>query len=75
MAALTDKDILFFAQEYPKFRKAVIKKFKFLEGLVDDAFDEIHRVEDAAVANTEEALDHAKRAERAVRRLKKELEE
>lgn len=62
-------------EDYPKFRKAVIKRLKFLEGLIGDAFEKISEVESHTAELTDEAIDHAQRAQRAVRRLQKELEE
>ena len=62
-------------EEYLKFRKAVIKKLNFLEGLIDDAFEKINEIDNRATELTDEAIDRASRAERAVRRLKKEIEE
>lgn len=62
-------------EEYDRFRKAVIKKLKFLEGLIDDAFQAISDQKAETAALTDEALDRASRAERAVRRLKKEVDE
>lgn len=61
-------------EEYQRFRKAVIKKLKFLEGLVDDQWQRISDAEANMIEKTDEAIDRAARAERAVRRLKKELE-
>jgi CHASE1-domain containing sensor protein len=61
-------------EEFRRFKLAVIKKLKFLEGLLDDAFEKINEVENNTVEKTDEALDRASRAERAVRRLKKEFE-
>ena len=61
--------------EYLRFRKAVIKKLKFLEGLIDDAFQKISDNYEASSTVVDEALDHAVRAERAVRRLRKEFDE
>jgi hypothetical protein len=62
-------------EEYDRFRKAVIKKLKFLEGLCDDAFEKIAEIDGRLTENVDEAIDHANRAERAVRRLKKEWDE
>lgn len=62
-------------EEYDRFRRAVTKKLKFLEGLVDDAFQAISDHKSATAELTDEALDRAQRAERAVRRLKKEFED
>ena len=61
-------------EEYQRFRKAVIKKLKFLEGLIDDQWQKINDSEANMVEKTDEAINRAARAERAVRRLKKELE-
>lgn len=62
-------------EEYDRFRRAVIKKLKFLEGQIDSAFEAINGNEDTMIANTDEALDKANRALRAVRRLKKDFDE
>lgn len=62
-------------EEYDKFRRAVIKKLKYLDGLVSDAFQKINDVESTENELIDEAVDRASRAERAVRRLKKEFED
>lgn len=62
-------------EEFLRFKKAVIKKLKFLEGLIDDAFDKINENDDRLTQLTDEAVERAARAERAVRRLKKEFDE
>jgi hypothetical protein len=61
-------------EEFLKFRKAVIKRLVKLEGLISDAFVEIAAGDDNARELIEEAVDRAARAERAVRRLKKEVD-
>jgi hypothetical protein len=62
-------------EEFLKFRKAVIRRLRTLEGLVSDAFQAISDGDDNARETSEEALNHSQRAERAVRRLKKEYDE
>lgn len=62
-------------EEYEKFRRAVVKKLKFLEGLIDDAFKQMTEVDDRVTGLTDEAIDRSSRAERAVRRLKKQVDE
>lgn len=61
-------------EEFQRFRKAVIKKLNFLEGLIDDCFQKINDTESNLIEKSDETLDHAARAERAVRRLKKEFD-
>jgi hypothetical protein len=61
--------------EFLKFRKAVVRRLKSLDALVSDAFQAIADGDDAARETSGEALDRAQRAERAVRRLKKEYDE
>ena len=61
-------------EEFQKFRKAVIRRLKAIDALVSDAFQAIADGDDLARETSESALDHANRAERAVRRLKKEFE-
>lgn len=62
-------------EEFQRFRKAVIKKLKYLEGLIDDAFQKINDNDDRYTTTIDEAIDHAARAERAVRRARKALDE
>ncbi len=62
-------------EEFQQFRKAVIKRLKALDVLVSDAFQAIADGDDNARETSNEALDHSQRAERAVRRLKKEFED
>lgn len=62
-------------EEYLRFRQAVIKKLKTLEGLIDDSFDKINENYEATSMLVDEAVDQATRSQRAVRRLKKELDE
>lgn len=62
-------------EEFLRFKKAVIKKLKFLEGLIDDAFDQMNKNDERFTMLTDEAIDRAQRAERAVRRLKKEFDD
>jgi hypothetical protein len=70
---MTDEPIT--REEYDKFRRAVIKKLKFLEGLISDAFQSISDLESKENELVDEAIARAARAERAVRRLKKEFDE
>jgi len=62
-------------EEFVAFKKAVIKKLKFLEGLIDDAFQAINDCKASTTELTDEALEHSARAERAVRRLKKAFDD
>lgn len=62
-------------EEFLRFRKAVVKKLKFLEGLIDDAFQKINDNDNRYTELTDEAVDKADRAQRAVRRLKKEFDD
>jgi len=62
-------------EEWDDFRRKVIRKLKFLEGLIDDAFLKLGEVDDRLTQNVDEAIDKADRAQRAVRRLKKEFDE
>jgi hypothetical protein len=62
-------------EEFLKFRRAVVKKLKFLEGLIDDSFQKINDNDDRTTQVVDEAVDQATRAMRAVRRLKKEYDE
>lgn len=61
-------------EEFLLFRRAVIKKLKFLEGLIDDSFQKISDLDNRLTENVDEAIDRAARAERAVRRVKKAFE-
>jgi hypothetical protein len=62
-------------EDFLKFRKAVIRKLKYLEGLIDDAFVKINENDDRLTQNVDEAIDQARRAGRAVRRVKRTLDE
>ena len=62
-------------EEFLRFKKAVIKRLKYLDGLISDAFQKISDVEDKENAIVDEAVERASRAERAVRRLKKEFDD
>lgn len=62
-------------EEFQRFRKAVIKKLKKIDGLISDAFQKIDDVEAHGVEMQDEAVDRAQRAERAVRRLKKAFDD
>lgn len=62
-------------EEFDKFRRAVIKKLKAQDDLISDAFLKISDVDDAQTQMIDEANGHANRAERAVRRIKKALDE
>lgn len=62
-------------EEFLAFKKAVIKRLKYLDGLISDAFQKISDVDDKDSQLVDEAVDRAARAERAVRRLKKEFDE
>jgi hypothetical protein len=61
-------------EEFQKFRRAVIKKLKRQDDLISDAFAKIAEVEAHGLEMQDEAVDRAARAERAVRRLKKEVD-
>lgn len=61
-------------EEYDRFKRAVIKKLKFLEGLTSDAFQAISDLENKENELVDEAIARSARAERAVRRLKKEFD-
>ena len=61
-------------EEFLKFRKAVIKKLKFLDEQVSLCFVQVSDVQANDVENNDEAIDRAGRAERSVRRLKKEVD-
>jgi len=56
------------------FRIWVQKKLKRLEGLIDDAHQAINDFDENTRTLSDEARDHAARAQRAVRRLKKEFD-
>lgn len=58
-----------------EFRIWVQKKLKNLEGLIDDAFQKINDFDENTRTLADEAVDHASRAQRAVRRLKKTFED
>lgn len=62
-------------EEFLKFKKAVIKRLKYLDGLISDAFQKISDVENKENELVDEAIDRASRAERAVRRMKKEFDD
>lgn len=62
-------------EEYLAFRKAVIKRLKFLESLIDDAFKLINENDDKDSQLVDEAIERSQRAERAVRRLRKDFDE
>jgi len=51
----------------------IAKKLKYIEALIDDAFDKINEVDNRLTQNIDEAIDRASRAQRAVNRLRKEL--
>ena len=57
------------------FEKYVAKKLKFLEGLIDDAFIKINDNYEATSSLVDDAVDQATRAQRAVRRLKKDFDD
>jgi hypothetical protein len=61
--------------EFLKFKRAVILKLKFLEGLIDDLAKKIADDDDRLTQNVDEAIDRSNRAQRAVRRLQKEFDE
>lgn len=58
-------------EEYAKFRKAVIKKLNFLESQIGDIWEKLATNDSEYRELTDEAIDRAARAERAVRRVKK----
>lgn len=62
-------------EEFERFKRAVIKKLKLLEGLIDDFYDKVNELDNRTTELTDEAIDRAARAERAVRRLKKQVDE
>jgi len=62
-------------EDFLKFRTAVIKKLKKQDALISDAFQAIGDGDDNARELAEEAVDRASRAQRAVRRLQKSLED
>lgn len=61
-------------EEFLRFRTAVVKKLRKMDALISDAFQAIADGDDNARELAEEASNHAQRAERAVRRLKKEFD-
>jgi predicted transcriptional regulator len=62
-------------EEYDKFRRAVIKKLKFLESQIGDIWEKLGTNDSEYRELTDEAIDRAARAERAVRRVKKAFED
>jgi prefoldin subunit 5 len=62
-------------EEYQKFRTAVIKKLKKLDGLISDLFQSISDLDNNESQLIDEALERAQRAERAVRRLKRDFDD
>jgi hypothetical protein len=60
-------------EEFLRFKRAVIKKLRTQDGLISDAFSSIAALESKEDENVDEALDRAMRAQRAVRRLEKRL--
>jgi len=65
---MTDEELL-------KFKRAVIKKFQKIDALLGDAFEAIGRLEEKEDGLVDEALERATRAQRAVRRLEKRVDE
>lgn len=58
-----------------QWRRWVMKKLKFLEGLIDDQWQKINDIDESNTIVVDEATDRAARAQRAVRRLKKVFED
>ncbi len=61
--------------EFLRFKRAVIKKFRKLDDLIGDAFVKASTVEEKEDGLVDEALDRATRAQRAVRRVEKALKQ
>jgi ABC-type transporter Mla subunit MlaD len=61
------------AEEFARFKRAVIKKLKAQDDLIADAFSAIAALENKEDEVVDEALDRAMRAQRAVRRLEKRM--
>lgn len=57
------------------FRRWVQKRLKALEELIDGQYEQIGTYQSATTEVSDEANDRAARAQRAVRRLKKEFDE
>lgn len=66
--AVTDEDFL-------RFKKAVAKRLKALDQGVSDIFLQIGILDDGVNQVADEAVEKANRAQRAVRRLKREFDE
>lgn len=62
-------------EEFDRFRRAVIKKLKAQDTLISDAFLAVANLQEKEDGLVDEALDRATRAQRAVRRLEKRVEE
>lgn len=60
-------------EEFTRFKRAVIKKLKAQDALISDAFVALAALENKEDENVDEALDRAMRAQRAVRRLEKRM--
>jgi len=60
-------------EEFTRFKRAVIKKLKAQDALIGDAFSAIAALESKEDEVVDEALDRAMRAQRAVRRLEKRM--
>lgn len=61
-------------EQYTKLIRYVKKELKRLEGLIDDSFESISNLDDRLTQNVDEAIEKSNRAQRAIRRLQKEIE-
>ena len=62
-------------EEYAKFRRAVIKKLRVIDDTIGDIWQKISDNDDRHTQLEDEIVDRAARAERAVRRLRKEFDD
>lgn len=74
MTATSDDDQPVTRGQFNAYARKVKKKFKKIEDLIGDAFVKIGDVEEHGLQMQDEAIDKADRAQRAVRRLKKEFD-
>lgn len=69
---MTDEPVT--REEFLAYKKVVAKHIRRLDGLVSDCFQAISDSDSHLTENVDEAIDKADRAQRAVRRLKKEFD-